>query len=69
MGIFQYIYEWWYYLPEIEEEKTMEKIEVENKKKDVLEDVKIFNKDTLKKHIEENKIKKKIWRRKKRKRK
>ena len=68
MGIFQYIYEWWYYLPEIEEEKTMEKIEVENKKKDVLEDVKIFNKDRLK-HIEENKMKKKIWRRKKRKRK
>lgn len=49
--MFNYIYNWWWYNPDIEEQKTFEKIEVEKKKDKVLEDIKTFDKNTLKKPL------------------
>lgn len=48
--MFQYIFNWWWYNPDIEEEKTFEKIDVEKKKYKVLEDIKTFDKNTLRRY-------------------
>lgn len=48
--MFNYIYNWWYYNSEIEEEKTFEKLEVKKKNEEVLEDIKTFDKNTLRKY-------------------
>lgn len=48
--MFNYIYNWWYYNPDVEEEKTIEKIDVEKKKSKVLEDIKTFDKNTLRRY-------------------
>lgn len=45
--MFKTIYNWWFYNSEVEEEKTIEKIDVEKKKCKVLEDIKTFDKSTL----------------------
>ena len=70
--MFQYIINWWYYNPEIEENKTIDKIEVEKKKYKVLEDIQTFDKKTLKKYkplTPLQKMKKCKFRRRKRKKK
>ena len=48
--MFNYIYNWWYYNPEVEEEKTFEKQETNEQKYKVLDDIKTFNKSLLKKY-------------------
>jgi hypothetical protein len=48
--MFQYIFNWWWYNPDVEEQKTFEKLEVEKKKDKVLEDIKTFDKSLLKKY-------------------
>jgi hypothetical protein len=62
--MFNYIYSWWYYNADIEEEKVFEKQETNEQKYKVLEEVKIFDKETLKTHIQECKKKNKKKRRK-----
>ena len=69
--MFNYIYNWWYYNPDIEEEKIFEKQETNEQKNKMLEEIKTFDKKTLKTNIQdckkECKKKNKKKRRKKRK--
>ena len=48
--MFQYIINWWYYNSSVEENKTIDKIEVEEKKYKVLEDIQTFDKSLLRKY-------------------
>ena len=70
--MFQYIINWWYYNREVEENKTIDKIEVEEKKYKVLKDIQTFDKSLLRKYkpiTTLQKMKKCKFRRRKRKRK
>lgn len=48
--MFNYIYKWWFYDSQIEEEKTFEKQETNQQKYKVLEDIKTFDKNTLRRY-------------------
>lgn len=48
--MFQYIINWWYYDPQVEEEKTIEKIEVKKKNEKVLKQIVSFDKNTLRRY-------------------
>lgn len=51
--MFNYIYNWWYYNPEVEEEKIFEKQETNEQKNKMLEEIKTFDKKTLKTNIQD----------------
>lgn len=67
--MFNYIYNWWFYNAEVEEEKIFEKQETNEQKNKMLEEIKTFDKNKLNKCIKKVKECKKKCKKKRKKKK